>query len=140
MTMLRGICTVSLWADDLTAATRWYTELFGCEPYFDSVRAGRGPGYVEYRIGDYQHEIGIIDRKFAPPGIDAGAAGAIVYFHVDDLSKELERVLSLGATVVEPIRERGPGFVTASVRDPFGNVIGLMYNQHYLAVLEAQRG
>jgi hypothetical protein len=34
----------------------------------------------------------------------------------------------------EPV-ERGPGFVTASVTDPFGNVLGIMYNQHYLDTL-----
>jgi hypothetical protein len=33
----------------------------------------------------------------------------------------------------------GPGFVTASVVDPFGNVLGVMYNRHYLGVLEAIR-
>lgn len=27
---------------------------------------------------------------------------------------------------------------TASVVDPFGNVLGVMYNPHYLAVLEAR--
>jgi hypothetical protein len=26
--------------------------------------------------------------------------------------------------------ERGPGFVTASVVDPFGDVLGIMYNRH----------
>lgn len=25
----------------------------------------------------------------------------------------------------------GQGFVTASVTDPFGNVLGIMYNPHY---------
>ncbi|MET8172188.1 VOC family protein [Streptomyces clavifer] len=29
------------------------------------------------------------------------------------------------------IREFGEGFVGASVLDPFGNVLGLMRNQHY---------
>ena len=51
--MLRGIRTVNLWAEDLLAATHWYTELLGVEPYFTSEAAGRGPGYVEFRIGDY---------------------------------------------------------------------------------------
>jgi hypothetical protein len=32
-------------------------------------------------------------------------------------------------------RNRGPGFVTASVTDPFGNILGIMYNKHYLEVL-----
>jgi hypothetical protein len=56
------------------------------EPYFSSEAAGRGPGYVEFRIGDYQHELGIIDRRFAPPGLAAGPGGALVYWHVDDVA------------------------------------------------------
>ena len=31
---------------------------------------------------------------------------------------------------------RGGGFITASVVDPFGNVLGIMYNPHYLDVLD----
>jgi catechol 2,3-dioxygenase-like lactoylglutathione lyase family enzyme len=45
--VLRGLSTINLWADDLPAATRWYTDLLGVEPYFSSEAAGRGPGYVE---------------------------------------------------------------------------------------------
>jgi len=41
------------------------------------------------------------------------------------------------ATVYEEPVERGPGFVAASVVDPFGNILGVMYNQHYLEVLES---
>ena len=32
--MLRGLTTVSFWADDVAAAKRWYTELLGTPPYF----------------------------------------------------------------------------------------------------------
>jgi hypothetical protein len=35
--------------------------------------------------------------------------------------------------VAEP--DHGSGFVTASVVDPFGNVLGIMYNRHYLDIL-----
>lgn len=31
--------------------------------------------------------------------------------------------------------EGGPGFVTASVVDTFGNVLGIMYNRHYPDIL-----
>lgn len=31
-------------------------------------------------------------------------------------------------------------FVTASVVDPFGNILGVMYNPHYLEVLGSTRG
>jgi hypothetical protein len=36
---------------------------------------------------------------------------------------------------LEALTERGPGFVTASVVDPFGNVLGIMYFRHYLDIL-----
>ena len=45
----------------------------------------------------------------------------------------------MGATEYEPITPRGEGFVTASVVDPFGNVLGVMYNPHYLEILAAQQ-
>jgi predicted enzyme related to lactoylglutathione lyase len=135
MNHLRGMSTVNLWADDLRAATRWYAELLGVEPYFDSEARGRGPGYVEFRIGDYQHELGIIDRRFAPPGLATERGGAILYWHVDDVAAALERLLALGATLLQGVTERGPGFVTASVIDPFGNVLGVMFNRHYLDVV-----
>jgi hypothetical protein len=36
----------------------------------------------------------------------------------------------------QPVTPRGDsGFVTASVIDPFGNVLGVMYNPHYLDLL-----
>ncbi len=136
--MLRGMSTLSLWADDLPAATRWYTELLGIEPYFRSEAAGLGPGYVEFRIGDYEHELGIIDRRFAPAELAAGPGGSIVYWHVDDVAATLDRMVSLGAKQLEALTERGPGFVTASVVDPFDNVLGIMENRHYLEILNAR--
>ena len=138
--MLRGLSTINLWADDLPAATRWYADLLGVEPYFSSEAAGRGPGYVEFRIGDYEHELGIIDRRFAPPGLAAESGGALAYWHVDDVEAALERLVSLGAMQLEGVTERGPGFVTASVVDPFGNVLGVMFNRHYLDMLGDRSG
>src|SRR5215472_17459885 len=98
--------------------------------------AGPGtPAYVEFRIGDYQHELGIIDTRFAPHRRPGTAAGAVIYWHVDDVRGAFDRLISMGATVHQEPVERGPGFVTASVIDPFGNILGVMYNQHYLEVL-----
>ncbi|GAA3765290.1 VOC family protein [Plantactinospora mayteni] len=137
--MLRGVTTISLFADDVTAARNWYAELLGVEAYF--VRPIEGPpAYVEFRIGDYQHELGIIDSRYAPHGRPDQAGGAVVYWHVDDLQGSFDRLLSLGATVHEKPNERGPGFVTASVVDPFGNILGVMYNEHYLGVLRSRTG
>jgi predicted enzyme related to lactoylglutathione lyase len=137
--MLRGLTTVSFFADDIKAAQEWYTELLGTEPYF--VRPLEGPpAYLEFRIGDYQHELGIIDGRFAPHSRSGQAGGAVTYWHVDDVQAAFERLLSLGATEHEKPVERGPGFVTASAVDPFGNILGVMYNQHYLDVLGSRAG
>ena len=134
--MLRGLTTVSFFADDVAAARRWYAELLGIEPYF--VRPAEGtPAYVEFRIGDHQHELGIIDSRFAAHGRPDKAGGATVYWHVDDVRASFARLLSMGAIAYEEPVERGPGFVTASVVDPFGNVLGVMYNRHYLDTLES---
>ncbi|MDX6239404.1 MAG: hypothetical protein QOG10_4219 [Kribbellaceae bacterium] len=132
--MLRGLSTVSFFADDLVAARAWYSELLGVDPYFVRPEAGP-PAYLEFRIGDYQHELGIIDSRYAPHSTSTTPAGAVIFWHVDDLQKTYARLLSMGAKENEAPVERGPGFVTASVVDPFGNILGIMYNQHYLDVL-----
>ncbi|MGW5074752.1 VOC family protein [Rhodococcus sp. NPDC004095] len=137
--MLRGLTTVSFFADDVAAARDWYTEVLGIEPYFARDVDGR-TAYVEFRIGDLQHELGIVDARFAPHARTEQPAGQIVYWHVDDATAAFERLLSLGASVHDKPLERGPGFVTASVVDPFGNVLGVMYNQHYLDVLASKVG
>jgi predicted enzyme related to lactoylglutathione lyase len=130
---LRGLSTVNFFADDLVAAQAWYADVLGIDAYF--VREVQGtPAYVEFRIGDYLHELGIIDSRFARGSREPG--GALVYWHVDDVQETFDRLLSKGATAFEEPVERGPGFVTASVVDPFGNVLGVMYNQHYLEILE----
>jgi predicted enzyme related to lactoylglutathione lyase len=132
--ILRGVATISFWAEDLEAAKRWYVELLGIEPYFER------PGYFEFRLGDLQAELGLIDRRYAPPGAASGPGGAVVYWHVDDVRATLERLLAMGATEYQPYTERGSGFVTAAVVDPFGNVLGIMCNPHYLEVLATIRG
>ncbi|MEU4606744.1 VOC family protein [Kribbella sp. NPDC023972] len=133
--MLRGFATVSFYAADMHAAREWYTELLGLEPYF-AVPNADNPAYLEWRFGDFQCELGIINAKYATHPVGNGPAGAVMQWHVDDLEGELERLLSLGATLLEAITERGDtGFRTALVVDPFGNIIGIMNNPHYLQIL-----
>jgi catechol 2,3-dioxygenase-like lactoylglutathione lyase family enzyme len=108
---LRGLATVNFYAADMKAAKKWYSDLLGIEPYFERPDPDH-PAYIEFRLGDYQHELGIIDSKYAPKG---AAAGPGEY---------------------EPLTNRGAaGFITASVVDPFGNILGIMYNPHYLEIL-----
>ena len=136
---LRGFATLNIWADDVPAAAAWYEELVGVAPYFRRPGPDGRPAYVEFRIGDHQAELGIIDRRYAPPGASTGPGGVLMNWHVDDLEGTVARLLALGAEEYQPITPRGEGFVTAAVVDPFGNVLGVMYNPHYLQIL-AERG
>jgi predicted enzyme related to lactoylglutathione lyase len=133
--VLRGLATVNFYAIDHESAKKWYAEFLGIEPYFNV------PGYVEFRIGDYQQELGIIDGSYAPEGYSAKPSGAIAHWHVDNLQATLDRLIAMGATEYQPITDHSQGketFVTASVADPFGNILGIMKNVHYLDILGQQ--
>jgi uncharacterized glyoxalase superfamily protein PhnB len=142
---LRGFSTISFWAEDVGAAAAWYAEFLGFDPYFERSGPEGNLAYAEFRIGDYQNELGIIDRRYHPSqdatdttAIEPG--GAVMHWHVDDLGGTVERLLSMGATEYQRITARGDsGFVTASVVDPFGNVLGVMTNPHYLDVLASAK-
>lgn len=99
------------------------------EPYF------RMPGYVRWRVGDYGHKLGLIDARYSPAPLPDAPGGAVLNWHVDDVRVALTRLLELGAMMREELRERGEGFTTAAVVDPFGNVLDVMTNPHYLQVL-----
>jgi predicted enzyme related to lactoylglutathione lyase len=133
---LRGLSTISFYANDIEGAKRWYSEILGLEPYFNV------PGYAEFRLGDYQHELGIIDSKFAPNDASKEIGGAIAYWHVDNLHETLDLLIAKGAKIYEPITDRSGGkmaFVTASIVDPFGNILGIMTNKHFLEILNQKK-
>jgi predicted enzyme related to lactoylglutathione lyase len=139
--MFRGFATISFYADDLTAARDWYSELLGVEAYYAYPPAPAAPAYVEFRVGDDEDELGFIDRRYAPPGARNAPGGAVMHWHVDDLPGTVEKLLAMGATEYQPITEHGDGsgFATASVVDPFGNILGVMHNPHYLEMLTARK-
>ena len=129
MTMLNGLTTMVLTADDVDAATDWYRQTLGLDPYFR--RPDSGPAaYVEFRIGPDEDELGIMSRAWAPAGT-AGTGTSTTYWHVEDVAAALDALTGRGAAVHEEMTERGSGFVTASVVDPFGNVVGLMHSPHW---------
>jgi len=65
---------------------------------------------------------------------------ATVSFFADDLPATLERLQAMGAQEYEPLTEREAGFRTASVADPFGNILGVMHNPHYLEIVNGRAG
>ncbi|WP_369049545.1 VOC family protein [Tenacibaculum sp. UWU-22] len=126
---LKGIATINFTAHDLEKAEKWYSEFLGVNPYFKTK------GYIEFRIGAYQQELGIIDSNFLQKKETNEPSGVIVYWHVDDINSALDKLKSMNAKVHQPIMDRSNGFFTASVIDPFGNILGIMTNPHFAEIL-----
>ncbi len=128
---LRGIASITYWADDVAAAVAWYTEFLGSGPTF--TRPGRDGrlGYAAFDI-DEGTRLAIAARATAPPGAAFEPGGAVGHWTVDDLDAVLERLSSMGAKEYIPLTPHGP-VVSASVVDPFGNVLGLISDQHHAA-------
>jgi predicted enzyme related to lactoylglutathione lyase len=112
-----GVSTVRLHAADLPAAQAWYADLLGAEPYFIKEE------YVEWRVGPHDHELGILDLRYAPAH---ALGGSITYWQVNDVEASLADLLARGATVHEDVRDFGGGYRGAVVNDPFGNALGVM--------------
>jgi hypothetical protein len=101
--MLRGLTSLQIFVDDVTAAERWYSDLLGIKPYFRSEDAGLPPGHVGFRVGDSQSELGVTDRKLAPAGLGTGPAGTVTYWQVDDVPRP-----SIGCSPWVPSRSSLP--------------------------------
>ena len=64
-------------------------------------------------------------------------AGVVAYWHVEDVDAVLAKAVGMGATQLEAPEDRGHGFITATAVDPFGNLLGIMYNPHYQEILSS---
>ena len=117
---LQGLRTVVYAAPDLKRARDWYTEVLGIEPYFAE------DFYVGFNVGGYEFALDPARSVAHPAG-----SGAMVYWGVDDVEGELNRLLSLGAKPHTPFQDVGGGIKVGSVLDPFGNAIGLIFNPHF---------
>ena len=120
MTKILGLRTVAYKVEDLTKAKEWYTKAFAQEPYFDE------PFYVGFKIGGY--ELGL--QPIAGENNIIGNS-VVSYWGVDDIDSALQHMLDLGASKNEEPLDVGGGVVVASITDPWGNIIGLIYNPHF---------
>jgi predicted enzyme related to lactoylglutathione lyase len=119
--MILGLRTAKYEVQDMAKAKQWYSKAFGVEPYFDEPAY-----YVGYNIGGY--ELGLVPE---PKSSTKRDAAGVAYWGVEDIRAEYKRFLDLGATSVSDVQDVGGGILVAEVRDPFGNVIGLIYNPHF---------
>jgi catechol 2,3-dioxygenase-like lactoylglutathione lyase family enzyme len=115
---LLGLRTVIYAAPDLDAAKAWWTAYLGFGPYFDE------PFYVGFEVAGY--ELGLLPT--AEP-----SDGALTYWGVADVPAAVQAAIAAGATEHTPASEVGEGIVTATVRTPNGEIVGLIDNPHFRA-------
>jgi predicted enzyme related to lactoylglutathione lyase len=115
--MILGLRTVLYPAPDLARGKEWYTQVLGKGPYFDQ------PFYVGFEVGGF--ELGLL------PDAECGHTGSIAYWGVQDAAAAVARLLELGARLHEELKDVGEGIKVATVRDPFGNVFGVIENPHF---------
>jgi predicted enzyme related to lactoylglutathione lyase len=115
-----GLRTVIYRVDEIEKGKQWYSKVFGMAPYFDE------PFYVGFNVGGY--ELGLQPAE----GTDVpGTGGVAAYWGVDDVQDMYKMLLDSGASSHEEPAEVGGGIVVAAVKDPWGNLLGIIYNPHF---------
>ncbi len=117
-TKLLGLRTLIFPAPELEKTKKWWASALGFEPYFDE------PFYVGFSVGGF--ELGL------DPNADP-SLGQQTYFGVEDIETTFESIKNDGAAVVSEVEEVGSGIKVALLRDPMGNLFGLIENPHFKA-------
>ncbi|MES2296036.1 MAG: VOC family protein [Pseudomonadota bacterium] len=115
--MIQGLRTVVYPVFNLSEASAWYRQVLDLAPYFVESF------YVGFDVGGF--ELGLV------PGGVPGNAGGTAYWGTHDIEAEVERLLGLGATLDLAAKDVGAGIKVATVKDPFGNVFGVIENPNF---------
>jgi predicted enzyme related to lactoylglutathione lyase len=118
--MFLGLRTAVYDAPDVAKAKAWYSKVLGEQPYFDQ------PFYVGFKVGGY--ELGLLPEKDAAA---KRARAGVAYWGVEDAQAAYKRLVDMGASPLEEIQDVGGGILIGAVRDPFGNVLGVIQNPSF---------
>ncbi|MBL1084519.1 glyoxalase [Streptomyces actinomycinicus] len=111
--MTTGVQTIIYPVKDLAKAKPLFSALLGVEPYADQ------PYYVGFKAAGQ-------DVGLDPNGHAKGMTGPVPYWHVTDLRARLAALLEAGAELLQDAQDVGGGRLIASVKDPDGNLVGLL--------------
>lgn len=112
-----GLRTTIYKVSDLEAAKKWYSQAFQTTPYYEE------PFYVGFSIAGF--ELGLQPTDESNLAI---AENVLSYWGVEKIQEAYDRLLELGAITHEPPQNVGGPILVATVKDPWGNIIGLIYN------------
>lgn len=115
-----GLRTTIYKVANLHEAKEWYAKAFQQKPYFDE------PFYVGFNIAGY--ELGLLPEE--NPTTDKPDT-VLSYWGVEKIEEEYQRLIALGATEHEKPNSVGGELMVATVKDPWGNIVGLIYNPYF---------
>jgi predicted enzyme related to lactoylglutathione lyase len=107
------ICYIEIPAVDIRNSANFYSKAFG----WQTRQRGDGSTAFDDTVGQVSGAW-VLDR---PPALQPGL---LVYIMVDDINAAVEKVITAGGHIVQPVGVDAPE-LTARFRDPAGNVIGL---------------
>jgi len=119
-TAMLGLRTVIYKVGDIDKAKAWYAKAFGVNPYFDQ------PFYVGFNIGGYELGLQPDTEQIAEK-----AESVVAFWGVDNIETSYQQLIESGAIENEKPFNVGGQLMTATVKDPWGNVIGLIYNPEF---------
>jgi len=119
-TSFLGLRTAIYRVSNLAEATAWYEDVLGEKPYFNE------PFYVGFNVAGY--ELGLMPDDDISPEKQKSVE---TYWGVEDIQVSYDRLIELGARPCEPPTDVGGGILVATVFDPWGNLLGIIYNPHF---------
>jgi lactoylglutathione lyase len=120
-TSILGLRTTIYKVGDIVEAKDWYARAFQTQPYFDE------PFYVGFNVAGY--ELGLLpDDTRTTDKSD----NVLTYWGVEDIESGVARLIELGAREHTAPTNVGGEIVVASVLDPWGNAIGIIYNPEFV--------
>lgn len=116
--MFLGLRTAVYHVNDIEKGKEWFSKVLGFPPYFDE------PFYVGFNVGGYELGLQPSEGQISNPSGNA-------YWGVESCDAAFQKLLDHGATANEPVQDVGGGIKVATVKDPFGNVLGIIENPHF---------
>jgi len=110
------ICYIEIPATDIGRSADFYSKVFGWK-----IRR-RGDGATAFDDG-----VGQVSGAFVLGRPPSSQPGLMVYVMVDSVAATVDDVVANGGEIVQQIGADAPE-ITARLRDPGGNVIGLYQN------------
>ncbi len=108
-------------AKDIKKVADWYAQVFEKGPYFESEN------YIWFEVAGFEFGVfGIL------PGQDVPTWKNItVYWWVEDIESEYDRIKELWAKPLSDIIDVWGGVLMGDFEDPFWNFFGIIYNPKF---------